>query len=196
MPPSPEPAACREEAQFLAAIARGDREALRQLYAHWSRVLFPFALRLAGSRSDAEEILQDTFVKIWHHAASYDARLSRPFTWAVTILRRTAIDHLRKHRRTPPAVPLPGEDLATAEFSAPELARRTVDAHESAQQVRAALAHLASPQRDAVELALFSTLTQTEIAARLAQPVGTVKSWIRRGFLELRAALQATEPTP
>ncbi len=189
MPPAPEPAASLEESQLLARIGAGDRDALRELYAHYGSALFSLALRLVGERGAAEEILQDTFVKIWAHAAAYDARLSRPFTWAVTILRRTAIDHLRKHRRQPAPVPLPESDAVPAPFAAPDLARPTAEAHESADRVHAALAQIAAPQRDALALALFSTLTHAEIAARLAQPVGTVKSWIRRGLLDLRSTL-------
>ena len=183
-----------EETRLLAAVGAGDREAFRQLYARYNVALFSLALRLVGDAGDAEEALQDACVKIWRHAAGYDARKSRPFTWAVTILRRTCIDHLRKHRRFPAAVPLPEDDTALAEFFTPEAARRTTEVHEAADLLRAMLTTLAPPQRTVLELALFSTLTHAEIAVQLAQPAGTVKTWIRRGLLELRATLN--EPTP
>lgn len=189
--PSPE---SEVEIRLLAAVAAGDREAFRQLYARYSAALFSLAIRLVGDPGAAEEALQDAFVKIWRHAAGYDARKSRPFTWAVTILRRTCIDQLRKHRRHPGALPLPEDDTAPAEFFTPEAARRTTEGHEAADLLRATLATISPPQRTALELALFSTLTHAEIAARLAQPAGTVKSWIRRGLLELRATLN--EPAP
>ncbi|HEX2860942.1 MAG TPA: sigma factor, partial [Lacunisphaera sp.] len=80
-----------EEARLLAAIAGGDRPAFRDLYGRYSPALLALAVRLVGDTGTAEEILQDTFVKIWRHAGSFDARKSRPFTWAVTILRRTCI---------------------------------------------------------------------------------------------------------
>lgn len=175
-----------DEIRLLAAVGAGDRAAFRQLYLHYSASLFSLAIRLIGEEGAAEEVLQDTFVKIWRHAAAYDARKSRPFTWAVTILRRTCIDHLRKHRHRPDAVPLPDDDSASTEFSAPETARQTTEVNETSQRLRATLSTITQPQRTALELALFSTLTQDEIALRLAQPVGTVKSWIRRGLLELR----------
>lgn len=183
-----------EDIRLLAAIAAGERPAFRELYARYSPALFPLAIRLLGDSGAAEEALQDTFVKIWDHAASYDDRKSRPFTWAVTILRRTCIDQLRRTRRRPGAVPLPEDDLATPEFFARETIRQAADAHDTAERVQATLATIPPPQRTALELALFSTLTHTEIATQLAQPAGTVKTWIRRGLLELRHTL--TDVTP
>jgi RNA polymerase sigma-70 factor (ECF subfamily) len=178
-----------EEARLLAAVGAGDRAAFRQLYAHYSTPLFSLAIRLVGDAGAAEEVLQDTFVKIWRHAAVYDSRKSRPFTWTVTILRRTSIDHLRKNRRYAGTVPLPDDDDAPAEFATGEISRQTTEVNETRQLLHATLAAIAPPQRTALELALFSTLTQDEIALRLAQPIGTVKSWIRRGLLELRGTL-------
>ena len=183
-----------EEIRLLAAVAAGGRPAFRELYARYSAPLFSLALRFMGDAGAAEEALQDAFVKIWRHAGSYDARKSQPFTWAVTLLRRTCIDHLRKKRRRPEALPLPADDTAGAELATPETARRTTEVHEAADRLRATLATIAPPQRTALELALFSTLTHAEIAAQLAQPAGTVKSWIRRGLFDLRGILN--EPVP
>ncbi|HVZ63127.1 MAG TPA: sigma-70 family RNA polymerase sigma factor [Lacunisphaera sp.] len=184
----------REEVGWMSAVAAGDRPAFRQLYARYSPALFSLALQLLGDTGAAEEALQDAFVKIWLHAGDYDARKARPFTWAVTILRRTCIDQLRHRRRQPEALPLPSDELAPREFSQPEDARRAADIHEAADLLRAALASFAPHQRAALELALFSTLTHTEIAAHLSQPVGTIKSWIRRGLMELR--LNHDTPSP
>lgn len=181
----------REEIALLAAIAGGGREAFRDLYSRYSAPLFSLALRFVGDTGTAEEVLQDTFLKIWRNAGSYDAQKSRPFTWAVTILRRTAIDRLRQQKRTPASLPLPADDLVPAELALGETARRTAEGNEMAARVRGVLATLASPQRDALELALFSTLTHAEIATRLAQPPGSVKTWIRRGLQELRQTLSA-----
>lgn len=196
MPPAPEPTAALVEIDLLARIGAGDRDALRELYALHGPALFSLARHMTGSAADAEEVVQDTFVKIWRHAADYDARLSRPFTWAVTILRRTCIDRLRQQRRTPAVAPLPLLDDASAALATPEQTRAAAEARESAQRIRAALAQIPPPQRDALELALFSPLTHAEIAAHLAQPVGSVKSWIRRGLLHLRAAVADPEPVP
>src|SRR6187402_1207761 len=125
----------REEIALLAAIAGGGREAFRELYSRYSAPLFSLALRFVGDNGTAEEVLQDTCLKIWRNAGSYDAQKSRPFTWAVTILRRTAIDHLRKHRRTPVALPLPADDFAPAELTLGESARRTAEGHETSTRV-------------------------------------------------------------
>lgn len=190
----PDPAATFAEIDLLARIGSGDRDALRELYARHGAALFSLALRMTDSAADAEEIVQDTFVKIWRHASRYDARLCRPFTWAVTILRRTCIDRLRRQRRAFAATPLPLLDDASPSLATPEHTRATTDARESAQRLRSALAQIPPPQRNALELALFSPLTHAEIAARLDQPVGSVKSWIRRGFLQLRTALADPEP--
>lgn len=175
-----------EETRLLAAVAAGERPAFRELYGRYRAALFSLAIRLVGETGAAEEVLQDAFVKMWNHSPSYDARKSRPFTWAVTILRRTSIDYLRRHRRVPDAIPLPDDDMATAEFSIRENIRQTTEAHETTDLLRTTLATIAPPQRTALELALFSTLTHAEIAVRLSQPAGTVKTWIRRGLLELR----------
>ena len=191
--PSPEHEVL-EEVRLLAAVAAGDRPAFRQLYARYSPALFSLAIRLLGDPGAAEEALQDAFVKLWRHAGGYDARKSRPFTWAVTILRRTCLDQLRRKRRMPDAVPLPPDDTAPREFSTPEAARRTTEEHETADLLRASLTAIAPPQRTALELALFSTLTHAEIAARLSQPAGTVKTWIRRGLLALRTSLHVPVP--
>lgn len=185
--PSSEPEV-REEIALLAAIGRGERGAFRGLYARYSAPLLSLALRFVGDRGAAEEVLQDAFVKIWQHAGGYDSRLSRPFTWAVTIVRRTAIDHLRKHRHAA-AVHARREEVPASAESA---TRETAEARETAEQLHRILTTIAPPQRDALELALFSTLTHVEIAARLAQPVGTVKTWIRRGLRELHATLNAS----
>jgi RNA polymerase sigma-70 factor (ECF subfamily) len=177
------------EAFLLARIGAGDRAALRELYAHYGAPLFSLAVRMLGDHADAEEALQDAFVKIWRHAAGYDPVKSRPFTWAVTILRRTCIDRLRARRSAPPLAPLSPETANPIDFTTAEAARRSAEAHETAQSVDRALLGLAGDQRRALELALFSDLTHAEIARQLDHPVGTIKSWIRRGLLDLRAAL-------
>lgn len=178
-----------EEVCLLAQAGAGDREAFRLLYERFSAPLFALALRLVGNLPDAEETLQDTFMKIWRNAASYDSRKSRPFTWAVTILRRTCFDCLRKRGRAPVTAPLSDETPAAPERSSGESGLDAAEASEDSKRLLEALAAIPQGQRRALELALFSDMTQSEIAQKLEQPVGTVKSWIRRGFLELRSTL-------
>jgi RNA polymerase sigma-70 factor, ECF subfamily len=179
-----------EEADLLARVGSGDRDAFREIYSRYSAPLFSLGIRLVGNFGECEELLQDTFVKIWRNAASFDSRKSRPFTWAVTILRRTCIDHLRKRSIRPVSAPLP-EDLL-AESSVAGNGRRAAEAREDSERLKGALAGVSPNQREALELALFSGMTQSEIAQRLELPVGTIKSWIRRGLLGLRCTLNET----
>lgn len=181
-----------EEAFLLARVGSGDRDSFRELYARYSVPLFSLVMRFVGDRGTAEELLQDVFVKLWRGAPAYDPRKSRPFTWAVTIARRVCIDHLRRQRREPVLEDF--SDSVLAPSAAGESVRASVDAHEDSERLRGALAGIPAPQRQALELALFSSLTHAEIAGRLKQPVGTIKSWIRRGLLELGNTLSKTMP--
>jgi len=190
----PDNDASSEEIRLLARIGAGDREAFGALYAHYGAPLFSLAVRMVGNTSDAEEMLQDTFVKIWRNAAAYDANLSRPFTWAVTIMRRTCIDQLRRRRRVPAVTPFLADDDATPDGSATARVREAAEAREDFARVRDALAEIAPERRRAIEYALYSDLTHDEIAHALGQPLGTVKSWIRRGLLDLRANLTDSAP--
>ena len=194
MPPRPELPASDEEVVLLARTGAGDRAAFRQLYDRYSTPMFSLALRLVGDAGEAEEVLQDAFVKIWRHAADYDARRSRPFTWAVTILRRTGFDRLRKRRRAVVYPPLPADAEAIDDLPGGDDTRQVAAANEDSARLRAALAEIPADQRRALELALYSDLTHPEIAHSLARPVGTVKSWIRRGLLDLRHMLTDAAP--
>ena len=176
-----------EEAVLLAQIGTGDQEAFRKLYDRYSTPLYSLGMRMLRQPGEAEEALQDTFVKIWNHAASFDARKSRPFTWAVTIMRRTCIDRIRKLNRTPESVTLQLSDDQA--WSTPEKVRETAVRHEMREQVETALKDIPDKQQRALELALFSGMTHSEIARALEQPLGTVKSWLKRGLFQLRTTL-------
>jgi RNA polymerase sigma-70 factor (ECF subfamily) len=167
MPPQPETDACIEEACLLARTGADDRDAFRLLYARYSASLFSLAVRIVGDTGEAEEMLQDAFVK-------------------------TCIDHLRR-RVTAPML-LSADNALAADPPSGETARQQAEAGDDSARVLAALAQIPPAQRRALELALFSELTHAEIAERLGQPVGTVKSWIRRGLLELRSTLSHSIP--
>jgi RNA polymerase sigma-70 factor (ECF subfamily) len=192
--PDPEDKSAGEETFLLARAGSGDREAFRELYSRYSGPLFSVAVRLMGNRPEAEEQLQDAFVKIWQNASSFDRRKSRPFTWAVTITRRTCIDRLRRRRNQVKTTTLPGEAEASMASEADKGGPGAAEAREDSARLRGALSAIPQGQRSALELALFSEMTHAEIAQRLEQPVGTVKSWIRRGLLGLRATLADTSP--
>lgn len=177
------------EADLLARIGRGERGAFRELYARYAVPLFSLAMRMVGDARDADEALQDSLVKVWRHAASFDRTKSRPFTWTVMIVRRTCLDLLRKRRRIPAAA----ADVALEDLPVAETVHAAAEASESSAQVRTALAKVADGPRTALELAFFSGLTHAEIAARLGKPVGTVKTWIRRSLLDLRESLDSSQ---
>ena len=179
--------AALEEACLLAQIGVGDSSAFRKLYDRYSTPLFSLGLRMLKNPSEAEEALQDTFVKVWKNAAYYDARKSRPFTWAVTIMRRTCIDRIRKLNREPEVTTFEPEQ--DQEWATEETVRETVALNETRNQVQEALKNVPAKQKKALELALFSGMTHSEIANSLEQPLGTVKSWLKRGLFQLRNTL-------
>jgi RNA polymerase sigma-70 factor (ECF subfamily) len=176
-----------EEAGLLGQIATGDESAFEQLYRKYSGPLFSLGLRMLENEKEAEEALQDTFVKLWNKADSYDARKSRPFTWSVTIMRRTCIDRIRKNNRRPVATTL--EEVRASQWAIQETVRKTTELNDEVDRVKAAMQTIPPHQKQALELALFSGMTHTEIAENLKQPLGTVKTWLRRGMFQLSSSL-------
>jgi RNA polymerase sigma-70 factor (ECF subfamily) len=174
------------DVELLHAIARGDEQALASLYDRYKLILFSLVLRILHSRDEAEDVLQELFLQVWKRATDFDAARGRPFTWLVTMARSRAIDRLRslnaRNRATTEAARAADEEWADA----------VTDAIRSEQSeiVRRALAELPEEQRRPLLLAYFEGLTQTEIAARLNAPLGTIKTRMRSGMLRLRASLR------
>lgn len=174
------------EIELLKRIGQGDRQSFDQLYDRFSRVLFSIAYRLLGNQEAAEDVLQEVFVQIWEKAPRYDPARGKPLTWAVTLTRYRAIDLIRSMRRRGQ---LNEDAKQEAEVEAQFDDRSSFLAVADSEQhafVREAIQKLSEEQREAIELAFFSSLTQTEIAERLNQPLGTVKARIRRGLIKLR----------
>ena len=173
------------DAELLHAVARGDEAALASLYDRYRLILFGLILRILHSRPEAEDILQDVFIQVWKTAASFDESRGRPFTWLVTLARSRAIDRLRalgsRQRVADEAMQAAPESISDAMTDALQSEQRGV--------VRDALKELPSEQREALVLAYFEGLTQTEIAARLKAPLGTVKTRMRSGMIKLRELL-------
>ncbi len=168
--------------ELLQACGRGDREAFARLYRLTSPKLFALLLRIFKNTAAAEECLQEAFINIWRKAATYDPALAAPMTWMVTITRNRALDLLRRLR---PTVQL--ETVDEAELgSHPDPAE--ADGIDPAL-VRC-LDELKTAHRECVELAYYEGLTHPELATRLNLPVGTVKTWIRRGLAQLRQCLE------
>ena len=177
------------EIELLRRIALGDRRAFEEFYDRFSGVLFSTAYRVLNNQEAAEDVLQDVFIQIWEKAPLYDPSRGKPITWALTLTRNKAIDRLRStQRRSRLQDDVQRESETFEQFDG----RSSFDALASGEEgvlVREAMQKLSKDQREAIELAFFSFLTQTEIAERLNEPLGTVKARIRRGMMRLRDLL-------
>lgn len=175
----------------VARIAAGDTNAFTELYDAFSGALYSLSFKILGSAEEAEDVLQGACLRIWDDAARYSADRGTPFTWAYTITRSKALDRLRLRQRRAQLMQDGGLSQLTAEASngASTGADDELVARERATAVRSALGGLPEDQRQAIELAFFSGLTQHEIAERLGEPLGTVKARIRRGMMRLRTPL-------
>jgi RNA polymerase sigma-70 factor (ECF subfamily) len=161
----------------MRRLADGDRAALGEFYDRYAGLVNALSLRILRDRPDAEDVVQEVFLQAWRQAARFDPARGTPEAWLCTIARSRALDRLRKRvaRRED------GEDVAPPPTDTPR--------NEDVLAVRAALSGLSEAQRRALELAYYEGLTQTEIAARLGQPLGTVKTRMRTALMRLRQAL-------
>ena len=171
---------------LLAQCALGNRQAFETLYRSVSPRLHGVALRFMGRTDLAEEVLQEAFVRIWYNASRYEAHLSAPMTWMVNITRNLAIDQLRKHREQPLA---DGQQDALID-DAPS-AHDQLDHERQAHALNRCLDTLDGMQRRSISVAYFQGLSCSELATQLAAPLGSGKSWIRRGMERLRRCLES-----
>jgi RNA polymerase sigma-70 factor (ECF subfamily) len=173
--------------QLLARTALRDRGAYEALYRATSGKLFGFALRILRRRDLAEDCLQEAFVSIWHRASDYRAERAQPFTWMAAVVRNRALDMLR-------AAPgqrevLDNDEVEAWDSETPDAARDAT-AQSDARALLRCLERLAPPQRQAIAASYFRGLAHGELARTLRQPLGTVKTWIRKGLLELRRCME------
>jgi RNA polymerase sigma-70 factor, ECF subfamily len=177
----------RDDGALLRAVAARDKEAFQQIYTRHSPMLFGLAVKILGDRTEAEDVLQETFIQVWKTAASFDDQRGKPLAWFIMLIRSRAIDRLRS-RKTRTRL----TETANKEETQITTARTPADdavTSEAQRTVRDALGKLPEDQRIPIEMAYFGGLTQFEIAQRLSQPLGTVKTRIRAGMSRLREQL-------
>ena len=172
--------------QLLARCALGDQSAFGALYEATSAKLFGVALRILRREAWAEEALQEAYVKIWRHAESYNPARGRPMTWMINVVRNQSLDLLRRaDYRAKEDEWIAEKDQRTSTENPAALAETS----QEMQRVLGCLGLLGEEQRDCMLLSYHQGLTPTEVAARLKRPVGTVKTWIRRGLIKVRECL-------
>lgn len=188
MPPSRTGEAREALVAALAVVARQERAALRQVYDLTSAKLFGICLRICGDRGSAEDVLQAVYLKIWDRAGQFDAARASPITWLAAIARNSAIDWRRSAAvRGSGAVAGDGGALAVADET--PFADQQLLADEADARLHRGLGELDPRAQGCIRSAFFDGLTYAELAARENVPLGTMKSWIRRGLMRLKNCL-------
>ena len=179
--------------ELLARTALKDPQAFAELYRLTSAHLYAVSIRILKDAAAAEEVLQESFVNVWHHAGSYVAARSQPLTWLTSIVRNRCLDRLRRHEvETVTIDDEEGEAIAAGGPTALEM----LLAGAEARAVRECVESLEPGPKQAIALAFFHGLSHSELARHLRQPLGTVKSWVRRGLDRLRACLDRAGLAP
>jgi RNA polymerase sigma-70 factor (ECF subfamily) len=184
-----------EDLALLRRIAVRNEGALAELYDRHSRLAYSVIMRILRSPSDAEEVLQETFVRVWSRADTYDAGLGSPAAWLTRIARNRAIDRLRAKRArrdisVDPGTGTSGETAPQAEPAHRETPEAVLHGNNTAEALRTALASLPAAQRELIEAAFFEGFTHQELSARFGLPLGTVKTRIRTGLTAMRGRLE------
>ena len=177
-------------AGLLSRVALADQRAFAELYRETSSHLYAVALRILRESAAAEEILQEAYVSVWHHAGTYVAAKSQPLTWLTSIVRNRCLDYLRRKEIDTVTLSPDSEDEPAHDVPAggPTPADLLLSGAE-AQSVRDCVETLDAGPRQAIALAFFQGLSHAELAAHLREPLGTVKSWVRRGLERLKRCL-------
>ena len=189
-------AASTIDPKLLARVAKGDPQAFEQLYDQSSTLLFTLSYRILNDRDEAAELLQEVYLEVWRKIAKYDVGRGSPIAWLVTLTRSRAIDRLRSRASR-------GQQAVADSFEhplvsvTPDVSPNPYEAREDTelrQLMAEAILDLPLPQQQAIEMAFYQGLTHTDIAAKLNQPLGTVKTRIKLAMTKLRASLQQTLP--
>ncbi|HET9726821.1 MAG TPA: sigma-70 family RNA polymerase sigma factor [Gemmatimonadales bacterium] len=181
------------DGELIARAAQGEERAIGLLYDRYGPVLYAVAYRIVGQRADAEEVVVEAFAQAWRDAPRFEAGRGSVAGWLTMIARSRALDLVRARSRrdritASAAADRPDAPPAMGEFRSDP--GRALDHDERRRQVRQALETLSPPQRQAIELAYFEGLSQSEIAERLQEPLGTVKTRVRLGMQKLRESLR------
>ncbi|HCI86391.1 MAG TPA: hypothetical protein DHV68_06050 [Dehalococcoidia bacterium] len=179
-----------EDLELLAKIGEQDREALATLYDRYGRRVFALAVRMLKDPIGSEEVTQDVFMSLWRRGASYTSKKGKFTTWLFSIAHNRTIDELRKRRRDRSRENDDIDDhlnIQSGDISPAD----TAIAQSEYAQIRAAMDELPEEQKNVIELSYFKGLTQTEIASKTGQPLGTVKTRMRLALKKLRSALSA-----
>jgi RNA polymerase sigma-70 factor, ECF subfamily len=188
MPPSVPITVFDADRAAVIRMARGDGSVVAELYDRHSRAIYSLALRMLTDSAEAEDVVQDVFTQAWRQASRYDAARAPVVGWLLVIARARALDRLRARKSR---ISVTALDPATTDPVDPGLALdQQAISNEDAVRVRTALAALPAVQREAIELAYFKGLSQSDIAEQLSQPLGTVKTRMRAGLLKLRDVLR------
>jgi RNA polymerase sigma-70 factor, ECF subfamily len=181
------------DTDLIARAAGGDERAMAGLYDRYGQVLYAVAYRIVGQRADAEEVVLDTFAQAWREATRFESARGSVAGWLTTIGRSRALDLVRarsRRERITATAAAERPDSSPAMGGRPADPSSGVDYAERRKQVQLALESLSPPQRRAIELAFFEGLSQSEIAERLQEPLGTIKTRVRLGMQKLRECLR------
>lgn len=171
---------------LMQSIAEGDQQAFEQLYRLTSPRLFAVALRMLRRHAWAEEVLHDCYLTVWHRAASYNPTLSSPMTWLTHIVRNRAIDWLRGSDNQLLELEEGVQDALSEDYDQP---LRHLQQDGEAKKLAECLGHLPSEQRQSLVLAYYQGLSHGEVSDHMQQPLGTIKSWIRRALDHLKSCV-------
>jgi RNA polymerase sigma-70 factor (ECF subfamily) len=202
---SPSPSSNPRSQELVALLSRtalGDRAAFATLYQRTSAHLLGVVVRINSDRAQAEDVLQEVYVKVWNAAGSFNAGLAQPMTWLTSIARNRAIDSLRRRQTeavwvtTRHAADDEQEDMLDHLASDDPGPLDLLGQAASARAVKVCLQSLNGEQQQSIALAFYQGLSHAEVAAHMKQPLGSVKSWVRRGLLALRACLERGAQPP